>query len=281
MPVAVLPWMKFYPRDWQSDQALRMCSLTARGLWVECMAIMHRADPYGHLLVNGQAPTDTQLAVLVGAPPDQIPELLGELATAGVFSRTRSGVIYSRRMTRDEKKARTARKNGRNGGNPKLCNERVIPPLDKGSHKAPDKAQRPEARSTETRGPPDAPIGASPPPKKPPNGTRLPEGWQPGPEDIAFAQQQGLTDDEIRDTADRFRDYWTAKAGRDAAKRDWPATWRNWVRRDLDDGRGGGGRRAINGHGRRSGGGDRPSGGRVEAVMRAARRVAGSDPGGS
>lgn len=30
--------------------------------------------------------------------------------------------------------------------------------------------------------------------------------------------------------ADKFRDYWTAKAGKDAAKLDWLATWRNWCR---------------------------------------------------
>lgn len=31
---------------------------------------------------------------------------------------------------------------------------------------------------------------------------------------------------------DGFRDYWLAKAGRDGAKRDWAATWRNWVRNE-------------------------------------------------
>ncbi|MCB4349753.1 hypothetical protein LA345_38825 (plasmid) [Burkholderia vietnamiensis] len=30
--------------------------------------------------------------------------------------------------------------------------------------------------------------------------------------------------------AEKFRDYWTAKSGKDATKTDWPATWRNWVR---------------------------------------------------
>lgn len=31
---------------------------------------------------------------------------------------------------------------------------------------------------------------------------------------------------------DGFRDYWLAKAGRDGTKRDWAATWRNWVRNE-------------------------------------------------
>lgn len=30
--------------------------------------------------------------------------------------------------------------------------------------------------------------------------------------------------------AERFKDFWVAKAGKDAAKLDWLATWRNWIR---------------------------------------------------
>lgn len=100
------PWLKFYPADWQSDQALRLVGLEARGLWLECMCIMHRADPYGHLVVNGRPVTDAQLAVLAGTSPDRVPALMAELATAGVFSRNRAGVVYSRRMTRDEKRSK-------------------------------------------------------------------------------------------------------------------------------------------------------------------------------
>ena len=58
------PWFKFYPSDWRADQALRSCSVAARGLWIECMCIMHEADPYGHLVVNGRPVTDTLLARL-------------------------------------------------------------------------------------------------------------------------------------------------------------------------------------------------------------------------
>lgn len=124
------PWMKFYPTDWRSDPALRMCTLAARGLWLDMLCIMHEAHPYGQLLINGHSPTDTQLGVLIGASPDQITALLGELASAGVFSRTSAGVIYSRKMSRMRKKALTARNNGRKGGNPSLGKEREKPPLD-------------------------------------------------------------------------------------------------------------------------------------------------------
>ena len=141
------PWMKFYPSDWRSDPRLRICSLAARGLWMEMLAIMHEATPYGHLLISGIPPTDAQLAVLAGAPSDQIPELIGELETAGVFSRTRSGAIYSRRMTRDFKKSEKNRKNGKLGGNPILCNERDNPPPLNPTDNGGVKTQKPEARS--------------------------------------------------------------------------------------------------------------------------------------
>lgn len=119
-----LKFIQLYTSDWRSDPCLRMCSIAARGLWIEIMCLMNEAEPYGHLIVNGVAPNDTQLSMLTATPGDQLPDLIAELEAQGVFSRNGKGVIYSRRMTRDEKKRRTSQKNGRNGGNPTLLNER-------------------------------------------------------------------------------------------------------------------------------------------------------------
>lgn len=110
------PWLKFYPTDWRSDEQLRNCSIAARGLWIEMLCLMHRASPYGHLIINGEVLTDAQLAIQTGTPSEQIPALVGELEKAGVFSRTGKGAIYSRKMVRDEKKANVNAKNGQNGG---------------------------------------------------------------------------------------------------------------------------------------------------------------------
>lgn len=141
------PWLKFYPLDWRGDPKLRMCSMAARGLWIEMLALMHEATPYGHLLVSGKSPTDMQIAVLAGAPSDQVTELLGELESAGVFSRTKDGVIYSRRMIRDEKKSAVARKNGGRGGNPTLSKNKGNIALDNRPDKDRDKPQKPHSRS--------------------------------------------------------------------------------------------------------------------------------------
>ena len=49
------PSFQFYPDDWRADNELHICSLAARGLWIEMMMIMHNATPYGTLLARGGA----------------------------------------------------------------------------------------------------------------------------------------------------------------------------------------------------------------------------------
>lgn len=62
------------------------------------------------------------------------------------------------------------------------------------------------------------------------HGSRIPDDFEP---DQAWAQSQGLSQAETSTEAAQFKDFWRAKAGRDATKRDWPATWRTWVRNAL------------------------------------------------
>lgn len=133
------PWMKFYPSDWRADPALRMCSLGARGLWMEMLCLMHEAE--GFLTVNGKELVPRQLAALSGASVDDVTAWLVELSDAGVFSRDERGFIYSRRMLKDLRRAAEDKANGRKGGNPALKGG-VNPPVGGG-----DKAQKPEARS--------------------------------------------------------------------------------------------------------------------------------------
>lgn len=107
------PWMKFYPRDWRGDQALRAVSLTARGLWIECLCLMHEAEPRGHLLLNGKKVAVDTLARMVGASSEEVSAAMLELQSAGVFTQARNGVVTSRRMIQDEKAANEGSKSVR------------------------------------------------------------------------------------------------------------------------------------------------------------------------
>jgi|DEB3_MinimDraft_2_1074329.scaffolds.fasta_scaffold01387_6 uncharacterized protein YdaU (DUF1376 family) len=97
--------------------------------------------------------------------------------------------------------------------------------------------------------PSDERESASPlaPPPAPPKakGTRLPSDWELPPDWRTWATDEllplgcglGPTLAWVDRAALRFRDHWLAKTGKDGAKADWQATWRNWVRRDIDEGR--------------------------------------------
>lgn len=67
-------------------------------------------------------------------------------------------------------------------------------------------------------------------------GSRLPSDWRLSDEGRAYATAKGLSAGRIEREAERFRDFWLAKTGKDAVKADWEATWRNWVLRVVDRG---------------------------------------------
>ena len=68
-------------------------------------------------------------------------------------------------------------------------------------------------------------------------GSRLADDWVlPKPwGEWALSQFPNWSVQEIRTESEKFRDFWVAKSGKDAAKLDWEATWRNWCRNAKKD----------------------------------------------
>jgi hypothetical protein len=100
---------------------------------------------------------------------------------------------------------------------------------------------------------PDGPAPEKPAPANPPlvrtdskqelNGkqglrraTRLPADWAL-PSDWRQWAEGERPDLDIDRTADTFRDYWISIGGKEGARLDWAATWRNWVRKERATGR--------------------------------------------
>lgn len=72
--------------------------------------------------------------------------------------------------------------------------------------------------------------GASPQAAPPdPRGSRLPGDWTL-PDDWREWAEAERPELDVSAVAEGFRDFWVGKAGKDARKADWKATWRNWVR---------------------------------------------------
>jgi hypothetical protein len=113
-----LRWMKFWPGDWRTDDALASCSAAARGVWIELLCLMWTAP------VRGVLPNEPRrLARLARVAPEEMEQALEELSAARVFSSGDSvsetlpaDAIVSRRMWREWHRTVQAREAGRRGG---------------------------------------------------------------------------------------------------------------------------------------------------------------------
>lgn len=119
------PFMKFYVRDWQADPELRMCSLEARGLWIELLCIMHNAKRRGFLETpQGVQLDDEQTSRLIGAFKDDLYRCKSELLLHGIPSvEEETGIWYCRRMVKEALKAQKCSDAGRSGGGNPLLNK--------------------------------------------------------------------------------------------------------------------------------------------------------------
>lgn len=62
-------------------------------------------------------------------------------------------------------------------------------------------------------------------------GCRIHEDWEPYPKSFEWAfEKLGFNQNRLKDEAEKFKDYWLSKSGKDAVKVDWDATWRTWLR---------------------------------------------------
>lgn len=114
------PSFPFYPGDYLRDAAVRALSLEARGLWVDMLCLMHQAPRRGYLELAIGVPIDeAKLSRMVGDSVNRVSNLISEMRLTGVFSEE-NGVIFSRRMVRDERRIEVNTENGKKGGNPQV-----------------------------------------------------------------------------------------------------------------------------------------------------------------
>lgn len=140
----------------------------------------------------------------------------------------KDAVIAERDAAAAEKRARDAerKRNERNGvgvqGQSKDNPERV--------QKTPiDNILLPQEHN-----PSEAKASLAPRGKKP-KSIRLPDDWEPEPLtgetlEMVSVWQPGRLERELA----KYRDYWKQASGRRAAKPDWQAAWRNWLRNSDD-----------------------------------------------
>jgi hypothetical protein len=194
---------------------------------MDMLCIAAQGDPIGKLSINGDPLSHEDLARMTGGDVTAVGILIGELERNGVFSRDRNGAIYSRRIMADVKKAATARKNGKEGGNPKLRKQKENGASDNPMDKGEVKPQEPRAKSQPVE--PSGSPGKSAPAES--RRVRSLEGFFLDEKDLAWAAEDCSNADPHRALV-ALRDYCAAN-GRKYA--DYRAAWRNFMRRDHED----------------------------------------------
>jgi biotin operon repressor len=174
---------------------------------------------------NGQTgecfPSQDTLARIVNVSRATINRALDELEQRGLITRvTVRGIDGRQQRTRYELHFRAGNAVSQNETRDTVA--RVSPMHETVSHPC-------DSNLEVNRENPPSPSG-----KTPPRGSRLPEDWTPTDEQIAYARQKGMTDEQIERTAADFADYWIAKPGKDGRKADWNRTWQRWVRTEID-----------------------------------------------
>jgi len=162
---------------------------------MDLICVMHDCEPYGHLTTNGRPMTPEQIVNQIGGNVATVRKMLSELIENGVARTTDAGIIFNKRMVRDEQ-IRNARANGGKAGA-----EHGAKGAESGS-----KGGRPKVQ----KGGFETPLS-----------TPLP-GFEYPPPSSSSSSSSSDTPQPPMGADRRFGEFWTAyprKVGKDAARK--------------------------------------------------------------
>ena len=138
------PSFQFFPADWLNDIKLKACSLSAKGLLIDLMCLMHQSKKYGYLVLNGTKSelklNENVLKKILNVNKKSLHFALKELLDLGVLKTDENENIFCKRMVQDEYIRNIRREAGSKGGNPILLTGQSNPYyLDKQNDKHLDK----------------------------------------------------------------------------------------------------------------------------------------------
>lgn len=203
--MAKLPAFQFYSGDWLKDPELAMCSPATRGIWIDALCAMHASATFA---LTGTA---EQLARVCRCTVLELHSAVEDLKTTNTaFIRERDGkvTILSRRFEREHKERENnyLRKQ-------KWRRNRFGTEDGEGCHTP--SSSSPSSSSSRLF------I------KSEKKASKVPEAFAPDPEMLEWALREGFTPEEVSVETPAMIDHFVGTGG---VKRDWRATWRNWMR---------------------------------------------------
>ena len=207
------PWFRFYVEA-VHDRKLRRLKPEHRWLFVACLAAARQSPEPGVLLVGADDPMLLEdLVDLAAMPATTVRAGMDALCAAGIVTvRDGTWVVPAwadRQYESDSSRERTAKWRRSDGD----CDGGMTPVVTPPETETDTETDREAAQERNS-----------------PRGTRIPIPYIVAPDDQEWAEQNHPGIDWDLETK-KFVDHFRAKTGKDATKLDWPATWRNWIRR--------------------------------------------------
>ena len=205
-----LPYYKAYPRDFIEGTI-------GMPFEVKCA---YRVVLDLIYMQGGNLPDDARyISGLLGCSIRKWKSIRAALVDAGKLVVSGEFLTNKRAENELETLAKLQDKQRENRSRPNKINEIESPRCDH-TEPEPDKKEEANASSQKER-------------KK--RGSRIASDWRLSKALGDWALSEGMTESQVRSEADKFRDYWLSKPGAAGVKLDWSATWRNWVRKALQD----------------------------------------------
>lgn len=217
MPREAHPWFRYYVET-IGDRKIRRLDFEQRWIWSAMLAAAADSPVRGLLLVAEDVPmTAGELAEFAGVKERKVRDTLS-LTTKLRMTTVADGLIRITNWDKRQFESDNVTKRTR------AFKERSKEQGKERSHPVPGNVRR---NGTEAETETDEEANASSRPRK--RATRLPDDWKPSPADVEWQRAKGISDLLARRAFEKFANYWRAKSGKDAAKLDWSATWRNWL----------------------------------------------------
>lgn len=198
---------------WVPDFVAKTMGLDARETGAYILLIMAL---WSH---GGKLPNDAKKLQRIARCGREWPRVWGAISH---FFTLENGTVTQSRVTEELQKVNAKREvnahNGARGGRAKALKEK--------ERRLADATNSPQQPEPEPEFKEDTPNGVS----KKKRGTRLPDDWFLPREWGEWAVSQGHDPEAVRAEAEKFKDYWISVSGQRGTKRDWLATWRNWMR---------------------------------------------------
>ena len=112
-----LPALQFYTGDWRKDPCVQALDHEHKGVWIDLLCIMNETSERGRLVLpNGTPMPDDAIARNLGLDEAKWKQTRSKLLALGVASEDEDGVLYNRRIVRDDAIRQVRAEAGRKGG---------------------------------------------------------------------------------------------------------------------------------------------------------------------